>query len=69
MKLHCFTGANVNACNSITGASALHVAVESIDCPEEFEELLKYLLEYNIDMNSTALTGDTPLNRALLLAK
>ncbi|RVE42749.1 hypothetical protein evm_012610 [Chilo suppressalis] len=62
-------GANVNACNSITGANVLHIAVESIDCPEEFEELLICLLEYNIDMNSTALTGDTALNRALLLHK
>ncbi|CAG9784426.1 unnamed protein product [Diatraea saccharalis] len=62
-------GANVNACNSITGANALHIAVESIDCPEELEELLICLLEYNIDMNTTALTGDTALNRALLLHK
>ncbi|KAM3964727.1 uncharacterized protein ACR2FA_001117 [Aphomia sociella] len=60
-------GANINACNSITGASALHIAVESIDCPKEFEELLMCLLEYKIDTNSTALTGDTALNRALLL--
>ncbi|XP_060810922.1 serine/threonine-protein phosphatase 6 regulatory ankyrin repeat subunit C isoform X2 [Amyelois transitella] len=62
-------GANVNACNSITGASALHLAVESIDCPKEFEELLVCLLEYKIDTNATALTGDTALNRALLLHK
>ncbi|XP_026757186.2 ankyrin-3 [Galleria mellonella] len=60
-------GANVNACNSITGANALHIAVESIDCPKEFEELLVCLLEYKIETNSTALTGDTALNRALLL--
>ncbi|KAL4708105.1 hypothetical protein ACJJTC_009884 [Scirpophaga incertulas] len=61
-------GANINACNSITGASALHIAVECVDLPE-FEELLTCLLEYNIDMNLTALTGDTALNRALLLHK
>ncbi|KAJ0181839.1 hypothetical protein K1T71_002561 [Dendrolimus kikuchii] len=63
------TGANVNACNSITGANALHIAVESINSAEEFEELLKCLLDFKIDMNSTALTGDTALNRALLLQK
>ncbi|XP_045771523.1 CARD- and ANK-domain containing inflammasome adapter protein-like [Maniola jurtina] len=62
-------GANVNSCNSITGASALHIAVESIECPKEFEELLVCLIEYKIDLNSTALTGDTALNRALLLQK
>lgn len=62
-------GANVNSCNSITGANALHIAVESIDVPEDFEEILKCLLEYKINMNVTALTGDTALNRALLLHK
>ncbi|XP_049869319.1 ankyrin-3 [Pectinophora gossypiella] len=64
-------GANVNACNSITGANALHIAAESTEYTiynfKEFEELLICLLEYRIDMNSTALTGDTALNRALLL--
>ncbi|KAJ2953624.1 hypothetical protein O0L34_g1228 [Tuta absoluta] len=60
-------GANVNACNSITGANALHVAVENVNSPREFEELLICLLDYKIDMNSVALTGDTALNRALLL--
>lgn len=64
-----FAGAHVNACNSITGATALHIAVESIDCPVVFEELLTCLLEYRIDMNAIALTGDTALNRALLLHK
>ncbi|XP_023943012.2 ankyrin-3-like [Bicyclus anynana] len=62
-------GANVNSCNSITGASALHIAVESIESAEEFEQLLVCLIEYKIDLNSTALTGDTALNRALLLQK
>ncbi|XP_061729376.1 ankyrin-2-like [Cydia pomonella] len=62
-------GAHVNSCNSITGATALHIAVESIDCPTIFEELLTCLLEYRIDMNAIALTGDTALNRALLLHK
>ncbi|CAH2243410.1 jg9327 [Pararge aegeria aegeria] len=62
-------GANVNLCNSITGASALHIAVESLDYPEDFQELLACLIEYKIDLNATALTGDTALNRALLLHK
>lgn len=62
-------GANVNACNSITGAYALHIAVENIDCPLQFEELLICLIEFNVDMSSIALTGDTPLNRALLLRR
>ncbi|CAG5022018.1 unnamed protein product [Parnassius apollo] len=62
-------GANVNCTNSITGANALHIAVESIECPKEFEELLNCLSQYHIDMNTTALTGDTALNRALLLQK
>lgn len=61
-----FPGAYVNSCNSHTGATALHIAVESLDSPEEFEELLLCFLKYNIDMNSVALTGDTALNRALL---
>ncbi|XP_028162782.1 ankyrin-1-like [Ostrinia furnacalis] len=60
-------GANINASNSITGANALHVAVECIEYLENFEELLECLIEHKIDMNHTALTGDTPLNRALLL--
>lgn len=64
-----FSGANVNSCNSITGASALHIAVENIDEPNVFEELLKHLIEYKINMDTTALTGDTALNRALLLQK
>lgn len=63
------SGANINCSNSITGANALHTAVENIECPKEFEEMLICLSEYNIDMNSTALTGDTALNRALLLQK
>ncbi|XP_075992285.1 uncharacterized protein LOC142987424 [Anticarsia gemmatalis] len=63
------SGANVNSSNSITGVTALHVAVESVSVAEEFEELLKCLLDYKIDMNATALTGDTPLNRALILQK
>ncbi|XP_038207814.1 ankyrin-2-like [Zerene cesonia] len=62
-------GANANICNSITGANALHIAVESVKCPNEFEELIISLLDYKIDMNTTALTGDTALNRALLLQK
>ncbi|CAH2104638.1 unnamed protein product [Euphydryas editha] len=62
-------GANINSCNSITGASALHIAVESIDCQNIFEDLLRCLLEYGVDLNITALTGDTALNRALLLQK
>ncbi|XP_045510929.1 ankyrin repeat domain-containing protein 50-like [Colias croceus] len=62
-------GANANICNSITGANALHVAVESVKCPNEFEELIIWLLDYKIDMNTTALTGDTALNRALLLQR
>uniref|UniRef100_A0A2A4K1M0 SOCS box domain-containing protein n=1 Tax=Heliothis virescens TaxID=7102 RepID=A0A2A4K1M0_HELVI len=62
-------GANANLCNSITGANVLHIAVESITSPEEFEELLKCVIDYKIDMNATALTGDTALNRALLLHK
>ncbi|XP_041976210.1 ankyrin-3-like [Aricia agestis] len=62
-------GANANACNSITGASILHIAVEFIDCPKDFQDLLMYLLQYQIDMNAVALTGDTALNRALLLQR
>ncbi|OWR42419.1 putative ankyrin repeat-containing protein [Danaus plexippus plexippus] len=62
-------GANVNVCNSITGASALHIAVESVESPNNFEELLLCFLDYKIDVNATALTGDTALNRALLLQK
>ncbi|CAG4944841.1 unnamed protein product [Colias eurytheme] len=62
-------GANANICNSITGANALHVAVESVKCPNEFEELIIWLLDYKVDMNTTALTGDTALNRALLLQR
>ncbi|XP_068620849.1 ankyrin repeat domain-containing protein 50 [Battus philenor] len=62
-------GANINCSNSITGANALHIAVENIECPKEFEELLMCLSQYNIDINNTALTGDTALNRAVLLQK
>ncbi|XP_028043180.1 putative ankyrin repeat protein RF_0381 isoform X3 [Bombyx mandarina] len=62
-------GANVNSCNNITGANALHIAVESVESPEHFEVLLKCLLDYNIDMNAITLIGDTALNRALLLQK
>lgn len=62
-------GANANLLNSITGANALHIAVESVDSHEDFEELLKCLIDYKIDLNATALTGDTALNRALLLHK
>lgn len=64
-----FPGANVNSCNNITGANALHIAVESVESPEHFEVLLKCLLDYNIDMNAITLIGDTALNRALLLQK
>ncbi|XP_050675784.1 ankyrin-3-like isoform X2 [Leptidea sinapis] len=60
-------GANVNACNIITGENALHIAIESIKCPKDFDELLMCFLDYKIDLNSTALTGDTALNRALLI--
>lgn len=69
MTLINVTGANANLLNSITGANALHIAVESVDSHEDFEELLKYLIDYKIDLNATALTGDTALNRALLLHK
>ncbi|KAJ8729440.1 hypothetical protein PYW08_001021 [Mythimna loreyi] len=62
-------GANSNLCNSITGANALHIAVESVAGLEDFEELLKCLIDHKIDLNATALTGDTALNRALLLHK
>lgn len=62
-------GAVINARNSITGANALHNAVETIDSADEFEQLLKCLLEHNIDMNATALTGDTALNKALLMQR
>ncbi|CAB3249985.1 unnamed protein product [Arctia plantaginis] len=62
-------GANVNSRNSITGENALHIAVESVYCSKVFEELLKLLLNNKIDMNAAALTGDTALNRALLLHK
>lgn len=59
----------MNSFNSIAGATALHIAVETVEDPEEFEQLLICLLEYKIDMNMTALTGDTALYRALLLHK
>ncbi|XP_072936576.1 uncharacterized protein [Epargyreus clarus] len=62
-------GASINTCNSFTGINALHVLVESIDCPKEFEEVLVFLLKHKIDMNATSLTGDTALNRALLLQR
>ncbi|KPI93808.1 Ankyrin-2 [Papilio xuthus] len=62
-------GANVNGTNSITGANALHIAVENIENSKDFEDMLVCLTEHNIDMNATALTGDTALNRALLLQK
>nr|XP_026487633.1 ankyrin-3-like [Vanessa tameamea] len=60
-------GANANSCNSITWANALHIAVESVDYYTDFEDLLVSLMDHNIDLNYTALTGDTALNRALLL--
>lgn len=47
----------------------MHIAVESVTDPEDFEEILKCLIDYKIDLNATALTGDTALNRALLLHK
>ncbi|CAH0700619.1 unnamed protein product [Spodoptera exigua] len=49
-------GANANLLNSITGANALHIAVESVDSHEDFEELLKCLIDYKIDLNASALT-------------
>ncbi|XP_045532457.1 ankyrin-3-like [Pieris brassicae] len=61
--------ANINLCNNITGSNALHIAVESFKDLNQFEQLLLLLLEEKIDMNATALTGDTALNRALLLQK
>lgn len=64
-----FSGANVNSYNTFTGANALHIAIESEDTPQNFEKLLRCLLDYKIDMNATALTGDTALNRALLLQR
>ncbi|KOB70100.1 putative ankyrin repeat-containing protein [Operophtera brumata] len=62
-------GANVNACNSHTGASALHVAVEFSEDPREFESLLNLLMNHSIDLDKRASTQDTALNRAILLHK
>ncbi|KAG7311524.1 hypothetical protein JYU34_002570 [Plutella xylostella] len=62
-------GANVNSRNSITGANALHTAVEHVSDSAEFEDLLVTFVQHDIDINSTALTGDTALNRALLIQK
>ncbi|XP_026738480.1 serine/threonine-protein phosphatase 6 regulatory ankyrin repeat subunit B-like isoform X2 [Trichoplusia ni] len=62
-------GANPNCHNSTTGANCLHLAIESMNNMDEFEILLRELCDHNIDIDSTALTADTPLNRAMILNK
>ncbi|GBP23948.1 Ankyrin-3 [Eumeta japonica] len=60
-------GANINSCNSITCANALHIIVDSVCNKDLLCEMIFCLLELGIDIDHVALSGDTALNRALLM--
>ncbi|XP_065164200.1 putative ankyrin repeat protein RF_0381 [Atheta coriaria] len=51
-------GAPVNTVNQINGMTALHLCVQGVQDPKQFEMFLQLLLSYDVDLNANSYQGN-----------